>query len=152
MSITRERQGDNVIYTVEGRVDRAMIDHLFDLNYSDYYEIGDAIGVVIDFRQMSHLTVSGLRAAQARIAGVVFDTPVAFVGRADNIMLAFLSGFEALSSQGRRRFHVFREGEGSLAVALAWLDEWFRENKVDRDAVRGQVTANPPRPDTSKDV
>jgi hypothetical protein len=84
-----------------------------------------------------------LRTAQQRIAGVVFNTPVAFVGRPDDIVLAFLSGFEALSSQGRRRFRFFRREEEPLAASLVWLDEWFRENDVDRDAVRGQVTASP---------
>lgn len=148
MSVTRKRQGDNVIYTVEGKLDRAEMHQLFDLNYSDYYKIGDAIGAVIDFRQMSQLTISGLRVAQQRISGVVFNTPVAFVGRADSILIAFLSGFEALSSRGRRRFRFFRREEEPVAAALAWVDEWFEENNVDREAVRGRVTASPPLSDS----
>lgn len=146
MAVTRKRVGDNVVYHLSGLLDAETVHQYFDLNYEDYHVLGDAIGVIIDFRELTRPTISGLSAAQSRMKGVVFDTPVAFVGRPDSILMAFLSGLEALSSQTRRRFRFFREGDDPIADASDWIDSWYELHGLDRDAIRGQITANPTPP------
>ena len=146
MPITRERIGDDVVYTVTGPLDAQTVHRFFDLNYEDYQQLGDAIGIVIDLRQLTRLTVSGLSAAQSRMKGVVYDTPVAFLGEPDSLLMTFLSGLEALSSRARRRFHFFRGDEATVDDAVAWLDAWFESHPQERDELRGRITARPSPP------
>jgi hypothetical protein len=109
-----------------------------DLNALDYNTIGDALGAIIDFRDMTRLTISGLRVGQERLKGVTFDTPVAFVGSPDSIIVTFLRGIEALTSRGRRRFAFFDNPD----EAARWIDSWFVTHHKDRAALRGQITTN----------
>ena len=148
--VKNKRIGDDVVYTLAGNLDAAAAHHYFDLNYRDYHEIGDAIGVIIDLRAMERLTVAGLRVAQQRMSGVVFDTPVAFVGNPDSILLAFLSILEGLSSRTRSRFAFFREGEDPIADAVAWVGAWYEQHGIDREARRGRITAAPTPPPASE--
>ncbi|NLF67194.1 MAG: hypothetical protein GX579_21610 [Chloroflexi bacterium] len=146
MPVIRERQGDTVIYRLDGPLDEAMVRQFFYLNYSDYKAIGDAIGAVVDLRPMTKVTIAGLRTVQGFMRGVVFDTPVAYLGRPDRIVSAFLSGLEALSSRRGHRFRFFSEEhyDDPLAAAVAWLDAWYVETGRDRAALRGKITTKVP--------
>jgi hypothetical protein len=137
MPVERRREGDNVIYEIKGRLDAATAHQFADLNLADYREIGDAIGAIVDYRQMTGLTISGLRAAQARYKGLVFNTPSAFVGNPDSLLVTFLRGLEALTSRGTSRFSFF----DNLSEAVAWVDVWYDTHQLDRERLRGQVTA-----------
>lgn len=138
MPVSSTRYGSTVIYKITGVFDPQTAHQYHDLNAIDYNEIGDALGAVIDFREMSSITVSGLRAAQARLQGVVFDTPVAFVGNADSIIITFLRGVESLTSRGRSRFGFFTD----LDEAVRWIDAWYVDNHKDREALYGRVTTH----------
>ena len=146
MPVNRERHGDTVIYTLDGPLDEAMVRQFFRLNYSDYEAIGDAIGAVVDLRPMTKVTIAGLRTVQGFMRGVVFDTPVAYLGRPDRVVSAFLSGLEALSSRRGHRFRFFSEEhyDDPLAAAIAWLDAWYVETGRDRAALRGKITTKVP--------
>ena len=137
MPVERRREGDNVIYEIKGQLDAATAHQFADLNLGDYQEIGDAIGAVVDYRQMTGLTISGLRAAQARYKGLVFNTPSAFVGNPDSLLVTFLRGLEALTSRGKSRFAFF----DNLAEAVKWVDGWYETHQLDRERLRGQLTA-----------
>ena len=95
---------------------------------------------------MERLTLSGLSAVQRHMDGVVFNTPVAFVGNPDSVLRAFISGLEALTSMGQRRIRFFRGDDEAMAEALKWIDEWFSSHDIERDQVRGQRTTNVPLP------
>lgn len=146
MPVIRARQGDTVIYTLDGPLDEAMVRQFFRFNYSDYTAIGDALGAVVDLRPMTKVTITGLRTVQGFMRGVVFDTPVAYVGRPDRVVSAFLSGLEALSSRRGHRFRFFREDDydDPMAAAVAWLDRWYEETGRNRAALRGQITTQVP--------
>jgi hypothetical protein len=146
MPVIRERHGDTVVYSLDGPLDEAMVRQFFRLNYSDYKVVGDALGAVVDLRPMTKVTITGLRTVQGFMRGVVFDTPVAYLGRPDRIVSAFLSGLEALSSRRGNRFRYFREEDHAdpLAAAVAWLDAWYVETGRDRAALRGQITTKVP--------
>lgn len=141
MSVTHTRQKDTIIYTFTGHVDTHTAHCYFDLNYTDYHQIGDAIGVVMDIGN-AKVRFSALNAANSRMRGVVFNTPVAFVGKPDTAFATFLSMLEAMSSKGSRRFSYF----SNVDEAVAWIDNWFVERHLDRNALRGQVTATPTPP------
>lgn len=141
MPVLHRRDGLNVIYTFVGPLDEECTHQYFDLNYADYHEIGDAIGTVIDIRQM-RFRVSGLLVATQRMKGVVFDTPVAFVGNPGNVFFTFLISLEALSSQGQKRFAFFND----VPEALEWNNRWFDERRLERQALFGVVTGNPTPP------
>jgi hypothetical protein len=142
MPVSSTRLGETVIYRITGAFDPSTAHQYHDLNAADYNEIGDALGAVIDFREMTSVTVSGLRAAQSRLQGIVFDTPVAFVGSADSIIITFLRGVESLTSRGRTRFGFFTD----LDEAVAWIDSWYTTHHKDRDSLHGLVTTHiPPR-------
>lgn len=141
MPITHQRIGLNVIYTFDGPLNEEAAHQYFDLNYGDYHEIGDAIGLVLDFRHL-RFRVSGLLVASQRMKGVVFDTPVAFVGNPGNIFMTFLISLEALSSRGHKRFAFFN----TVDEALAWLDQWYVDRKLDRQELVGVITGNPTPP------
>ncbi len=141
MPVIHQRDALNVIYTFVGPLDETCAHQYFDLNYYDYNEVGDALGTVIDIRQM-RFRVSGLLIAIQRMKGVVFDTPVAFVGNPGNVFLTFLMSLEALSSQSQKRFAFFNE----VPEALDWNNRWFEERKLDRQALIGVVTGNPTPP------
>jgi hypothetical protein len=146
MPVIWERQGDTVIYTLDGPLDEAMVRQFFYLNYRDYRTIGDAIGAVVDLRPMSRVTINGLRTVQGFMRGVVFDTPVAYIGPPDRIVRAFLTGLEALSSRRDNRFRFFQaeEHDDPIAAAVAWLDAWYVQAGRDRAALRGQITTQVP--------
>jgi hypothetical protein len=137
-----ERSGYNVVYKISGPFDPATANAYQDLNAEDYYEIGDALGAIIDFREMTHVTVRGLHTVQNRLNGVIFDAPVAFVGHTNSIFMTFLRGVEALTSRGRQRFAFFDTRE----EAKAWIDAWFEEHDKDRDALYGRISAAIARP------
>lgn len=141
MPVLHQRDGLNTIYTFVGPLNEECAHQYFDLNYADYHEIGDALGTVIDIRQM-RFRVSGLLVASQRMKGVVFDTPVAFVGNPGNVFLTFLISLEALSSQGQKRFAFFNE----VPEALEWNNRWFEERGLDRQTLLGIVTGNPTPP------
>jgi hypothetical protein len=141
MGVTHQRYDLNVVYTFVGPLNEEAAHQYFDLNYQDYNEVGDALGTVLDMRQM-RFRVSGLLVASQRMKGVVFDTPVAFVGNPGSIFLTFLTSLEALSSRGQKRF-AFMD---SVEDALIWNDRWFVERKLDREAMIGLVTGNPTPP------
>ncbi len=141
MSVTHMRDGLNVIYTFIGFLDEETVHHYFNLNYQDYHEVGDALGTVLDFRQM-RFRVSGLLAASQRMKGVVFDTPVAFVGNPGTVFFTFLTSLEALSSRGPKRFAFF----SSVDEAVRWNNHWFVERKLDRQSLIGVITGNPTPP------
>jgi len=141
MGVTHQRDGLNVVYTFVGPLNEEATHQYFDLNYYDYTEVGDALGTVLDMRQM-RFRVSGLLVASQRMKGVVFDTPVAFVGNPGSIFLTFLTSLEALSSRGQKRFAFF----DSVDDALAWNNRWFIERKLDRQTLVGRVTGNPTPP------
>jgi hypothetical protein len=136
MPVTNQQQGDTVIYTLSGPVDRECAMHYISLNVEDYNTIGDARGTVIDYSQMGRFSVSGLRIIQDSIKGVQFDTPVALVGNQDSIIVTFLRGLEALSSRGRSRFGFF----STVEECLYWIDSWYKSNQKDSDAMRGQIS------------
>jgi hypothetical protein len=146
MPVKRQRHGDNVIYTLEGPLDAELVREYFHLNFRDYLAFGDALGAVIDLRPMTRVTVPGLRTAQGFMRGVVFDTPVAFVGPPDPIVRAFLSGLEALSSRRGHRFRFFQDDEHNdpMLAATVWLDDWYAEQGRDRAALRGRITTQVP--------
>jgi hypothetical protein len=137
MPVARRREGDNVIYEIQGPFDAATAQQLADVNLGDYQAIGDAIGAVIDFRQLTRLTIPGLRMIQNRFKGLVFNTPTALVGSPDSLLVTFMRGFEALTSRGTSRFAFF----DNLPAAVAWLDNWFDDHNLNRETLRGQVTA-----------
>ncbi len=141
MPILHQRDNLNVIYTFVGPLDEETTHQYFDLNYDDYHEIGDALGTVLDFRRL-RFRVSGLLVASQRMKGVVFDTPVAFVGNPGNIFLTFLTSLEALSSRGQKRFAFFNRVE----EALEWNNRWFDERGLDRQTLVGVITSNPTPP------
>jgi hypothetical protein len=136
MPVERKREGDNVIYEIKGQLDATTAHQFADLNLGDYQEIGDAIGAIVDYRQMTGLTIPGLRAAQARYKGLVFNTPSAFVGNPDSLLVTFLRGLEALTSRGTSRFGFF----DNVSEAVAWVDAWYDNHQLDRERLRGQVT------------
>ena len=136
MPVIRTRQGDNVIYKITEVFDPKTAHQYHDLNALDYNEIGDALGAIIDIREMTRVTVGGLRVAQVRLNGVVFDTPVAFVGSPDSIVITFLRGLEALTSRGRSRFGFFT----NIEEAVKWIDAWYLTHHKNREALRGQVS------------
>jgi hypothetical protein len=146
MPVKRQRQGDNVIYTLEGPLDAELVRQFFHFNYRDYGAIGDALGAVIDLRPMTRVTVAGLRTVQGFMRGVIFDTPVAFVGPPDPIVRAFLSGLEALSSRRGNRFRFFQDDEHQepLVTAIAWLESWYEEQGRDRAALHGRISTEVP--------
>ena len=117
----------------------------FSTSTTDYKAIGDAIGAVVDLRPMTKVTIAGLHRT-GFMRGVVFDTPVAYLGRPDRIVSAFLSGLEALSSRRGHRFRFFSEEhyDDPLAAAVAWLDAWYVETGRDRAALRGKITTKVP--------
>jgi hypothetical protein len=137
MPVDRRREGDNVIYEIKGPLDVETAHRFADLNLGDYREIGDAIGAVVDYRQMTRLTIPGLRAAQSRYKGLIFNTPSAFVGNPDSLLVTFLRGLEALTSRGTSRFGFF----DNLSDAIAWIDAWYDTRQLDRERLRGQLTA-----------
>lgn len=139
MPVERRREGDNVIYEIRGPLDVATAHQFADLNLADYQEIGDAIGAIIDYRQMTRLTIPGLRAAQGRYKGLVFNTPSAFVGSPDSLLVTFLRGLEALTSRGTSRFAFF----DNLPAAVVWIDDWYDSHNLNRQTLRGRVTAVP---------
>ena len=131
--IRKEHEGGwNVSYHLQGSFSVQLAREFLDLNIADYNQVGDALGAIIDISQM-RLSISGLRAAQDRLNGVVFDVPVAFVGRPNGMLITFLKGLEALTSRGRARFSFFT----SEAEALDWLNGWWAMNGKDREALRG---------------
>ncbi len=146
MPVQRQQRGDNVIYILEGPLDPELVREFFHHNYRDYGEMGDALGAVVDLRPMTRVTVAGLRTVQGFMRGVVFDTPVAFVGPPDPIVRAFLSGLEALSSRRGHRFRFFQDDgrKDPLIAAVAWLDDWYVEQGRDRAALRGRITTRVP--------
>jgi hypothetical protein len=138
MSVSQSRQGDNAIYQLIGPFDAATAHQLVDLNAADYNELGEALGAVIDFRQVSNITISGLRVVQSRLSNLSFEAaPVALLGQPDSVLTTFMRGLEALTSRGHSRYKVCT----SRAEALQWLDDWFVQNNLDREALRGRIIA-----------
>lgn len=146
MPIQRERVGYNIIYRVSGPFDTAVAHEFLNLNFKDYYEIGDALGAILDLRQMSRFTIAGLRVVMSRTKGLAFDTPFAVLGTNDSVALVFISNIEALTSRGKTRFKIFRRAEDSLEDALAWVNEWFPKYGIDRDGRSGRITVHPTLP------
>jgi hypothetical protein len=145
MPVTQSRSGDNVIYQLTGPFDAPTAHQLVDLNAADYSELGEALGAVIDFRQVSNITISGLRVVQTRLSNLSFEAaPVALLGQPDSLLTTFMRGLEALTSRGQNRYKICT----SRAESLQWLDGWFAENNLERDALRGRVVAQyRPRPE-----
>lgn len=141
MPVLYARQQDDVIYTFIGHIDSDAAHRYFDLNYADYHEIGDAIGVIIDISE-ARVRFGALNTASQRMKGVVYHTPVAFVGKPDTMLATFLAMLEAMSSKGARRFSYFSEVES----AIEWIEGWFEEQGLDRAGLRGQITATPTLP------
>lgn len=148
MPVQRERVGNNMIYRVSGPFDTTVANDFLDLNFKDYYEIGDALGAILDLRQMSRFTIAGLRVVMFRTRGLAFDTPFAVLGTNDSVALVFISNIEALTSRGKTRFKVFRRSEDTLETALTWVNEWFPKYGIDRDGRSGRVTVYPTLPQT----
>lgn len=146
MPVKRQRHGDTVTYTLEGPLDAEMVRQFFYYNYRDYGAIGDAIGAIVDLRPTTRITVAGLRTVQGFMRGVIFDTPVAFVGPSDPIVRAFLSGLEALTSRRGHRFRFFQDDEHNdpIEAATAWVDEWYQIQGRDRVSLRGRITTEVP--------
>ena len=96
------------------------------------------LGAIIDYQQMTRFTISGLRAIQENLRGVQFETPVAFIGNSDSILITFLKGLEALTSRGNSRFAFFDNSD----EASAWIDAWYTTNRKDRQALRGQISTD----------
>jgi hypothetical protein len=136
MPVTHKRQGDNAIYQLAGPFDAPTAHELIDLNAADYRELGEALGAVIDFRQVSNITISGLRVVQNRLSNLSFEAaPVALLGQPDSLLTTFMRGLEALTSRGHNRYKVCT----SQAEALLWLDGWFAQNELNREMLRGHI-------------
>ncbi|MCB8945296.1 MAG: hypothetical protein H6658_16235 [Ardenticatenaceae bacterium] len=136
MAVEHQLEGDTAVYTIIGLFDRDTAKQYLSLNTQDYNQIGDALGAIIDYRQMTRFTISGLRIVQENLRGVQFETPVAFIGNPDSILITFLKGLEALTSRGNSRFSFFKD----LDEAQKWIDAWYVTNRKDRQALRGQVS------------
>ena len=136
MAINHTLEGDTAVYALVGLFDRVMAREFLHLNSVDYNRLGDALGAIIDYRQMTRFTISGLRVIQENLRGVQFETPVAFIGKPDSILITFLKGLEALTSRGNNRFSFFEDQN----EALDWIDSWYKTNRRDRNALRGQIS------------
>ena len=136
MTVKHQRDGATAVYILIGLFDREMARDYLTLNSSDYNQVGDALGAVIDYREMTRFTISGLRVVQENLRGVQFETPVAFVGSPDSIVMTFLKGLEALTSRGKSRFSFFESTE----EAKEWIEAWYTANRKDRNALMGQIS------------
>jgi hypothetical protein len=85
---------------------------------------------------MSRFTISGLRIIQENLRGVQFETPVAFIGKPDSILITFLKGLEALTSRVNSRFAFFE----NVNEAEKWIESWYTTNRKDRNALRGHIS------------
>ena len=138
MSVEHQVNGDTAVYVLIGLFDRDMAREFLTFNSTDYNQVGDALGAIIDYRQMTRFTISGLRTIQENLRGVQFETPVAFIGNSDSILITFLKGLEALTSRSSSRFAFFENYD----EAKQWLDSWYTTNRKDRQALRGQISTN----------
>ena len=136
MAVDHQLDGDTAVYALVGLFDREMAREFLTQNSADYNQIGDALGAIIDYREMTRFTISGLRVVQENLRGVQFETPVAFIGKPDSILITFLKGLEALTSRGNSRFAFFEHAE----EAKRWIDSWYTANRKDRISLRGQVS------------
>ena len=144
MTVKHHLKGDTAVYALIGLFDREMAREFLIANSTDYNQVGDALGAIIDYSEMTRFTISGLRIIQENLRGVKFETPVAFIGKPDSILITFLKGLEALTSRNNSRFAFFED----MAEARQWIDAWYTTNRKDRNALRGQVSTKyyfPPR-------
>ena len=143
MTVTNQRLNQNTVhYIFSGVLDSKDAHQFFDINFADYYEIGDAIGAILDFRHSKRTMLTALRTAQNRSKGVVFNTPVAVLGKPGSLLMYFLTTLDALSSKGKSRFAFL----SSVEEAEKWIEDWFLANNLERSALVGQITATIPEP------
>ncbi len=138
MPVIGSREGNTAVYKIIGNFDAPAAQEFLTLNSADYNEIGDALGAIIDFREMPRFTINGLRVIQEHTKGIQFDTPVALVGKPDSILTTFLRGFEALTSRGKTRFSYFNDTD----EAVQWIDAWYITHHKDRQNLVGQISTN----------
>ena len=136
MTVRHEVDGDTAVYALVGLFDREMAREFLTHNSADYNQIGDALGAIIDYSEMTRFTISGLRIIQENLRGVQFETPVAFIGKPDSILITFLKGLEALTSRGNSRFAFFENTD----EAKTWIESWYTTNRKDRNALRGRIS------------
>ena len=136
MAVEHQLEGDTVVYALIGLFDREMAREFLSFNSADYNKVGDALGAIIDYSEMTRFTISGLRIIQENLRGVQFETPVAFIGKPDSILITFLKGLEALTSRGNGRFAFFE----NMEEAKKWIDSWYTTNRKERHALRGQFS------------
>lgn len=136
MAVEHELDENTAVYALIGLFDREMAREFLAYNSADYNRVGDALGAIIDYSEMSRFTISGLRIIQENLRGVQFETPVAFIGKPDSILITFLKGLEALTSRGNSRFAFFED----VSEAQNWIDSWYTTNRKDRTALKGQIS------------
>ena len=138
MPVIGSREENNAFYKIMGNFDTATAQEFLTLNSAGYNEIGDALGAIIDFREINRITISGLRTVQEATKDIQFDTPVALVGRPDSILVIFLRGFEALTSRRSTRFSFFND----VDEAVQWIDAWYISHRLNRQSLVGNISTN----------
>jgi hypothetical protein len=139
MPIIRSQDNLDFTYAMHGKGDAELVNEYFDIMYHDYETYGDAMGRIIDIRNVTTASISGLKQYELRMRGVVSEFPTVIVIKPSfEVAISFLRVFGTLSGRGEGRYKFF----DNIEDATNWLHNWFDERGLDREQLRGQKTMN----------
>ena len=131
--IKRKRQGYIVIYEVDSYEPGTIITYL-EMVKSDYARLGAAMSVIIDVRQASEyglppILMQELRQAMPELKEMDIH-PVALIGVNEGTPVGRMAtAIEFVENSPR--YHFFDDVE----TAVVWIDQWYVEHNIDRDAL-----------------